>query len=94
MSTSGAAPAPAWHEDAPLLVARDVPEPGSTLPDDAVPAADSPDSQRAIKVGQDALLSWPDVRTILLPWRLDISPFVELKPLGDPGASVSDDSHD
>lgn len=41
------------------------------LPDGAVPTADGPDGRRAVELANDALLRWPDVLTVLLPWRRD-----------------------
>jgi LmbE family N-acetylglucosaminyl deacetylase len=41
------------------------------LPDGAVPGADAPDGRHAVELARDVLLGWPDVLTVLLPWRRD-----------------------
>lgn len=41
------------------------------LPDGAVPRADTPEGTHAVARARAALAAWPDVRTVLLPWRRD-----------------------
>jgi LmbE family N-acetylglucosaminyl deacetylase len=41
------------------------------LPDGAVPAATAPNGRPAVDLFRATLLTWPDVRTVLLPWRRD-----------------------
>jgi LmbE family N-acetylglucosaminyl deacetylase len=41
------------------------------LPDGAVPRPDAPGGQQAVERVRVALTDWPDVQTVLLPWRRD-----------------------
>jgi LmbE family N-acetylglucosaminyl deacetylase len=44
------------------------------LPDGSVPSADALDGARAVEMTLAVLSEWPDVRTVLLPWRRDPHP--------------------